>query len=149
MINAGVPALPPGPHLRWYDNVGRRYSPDLVIQFIYGAMAVSMDSEIGGYVDEDGYLIPKNTTLATRIRAHAKQFATVFYAWVIWNRLDLGAISSKEGGREVLGAGRELIRVELDARVLRCGRGGGPGGPPIRRGSVFVHDGERSPTPLS
>jgi len=40
LINAGVPSLPPYPQLRWFKERGRDFAPDLVVQFIYGSMAV-------------------------------------------------------------------------------------------------------------
>jgi hypothetical protein len=107
VVNAGVPSLAPGPHLRWYDRVGRSWSPDLVIQFIYGSMAVRSDAGAPPSVDETGHLIEAGATLGYRIRQQAKRSATVFYAWVVWLQLDR-LLGSAPGASPVLGAGREM-----------------------------------------
>ena len=107
IIDAGVPSLPPGPHLRWYDRVGRAYKPDLVIQFIYGSMAIRRDPPVPLSVDERGYLAQEGATLEYRIRQQAKRAATVFYAWVLWLQLDR-LLDPTPGASPVLGAGREM-----------------------------------------
>ena len=112
IINAGVPSMPPAPQLVWYQNVGREYEPDLVIQFIYGSMAVSNDSIAHANVTGEGYLVPKQNSLSRRIRARAKKFATVFYAWVVWTKLDsMRSSGEDEDDGAVLGAGRALSSV--------------------------------------
>ena len=45
IINAGVPAMPVAPQLTWFERVGKDYAPDLVIQFVYGSMAIPNISE--------------------------------------------------------------------------------------------------------
>jgi len=114
VINAGVPSLPPAPHLRWYREVGRGYAPDLVIQFIYGSMLVGNDPVPDASVDERGHLVPRNLTWAQRTRTRAKEFATVFYAWVLWTKFDAMIDNrDEEPGSTVLGAGRELVSASV------------------------------------
>lgn len=106
IVNAGVPSLPASPHLRWYEAVGRDYRPDLVVQFVYGSMAIGGDAEAGGSVTEDGYLVFSDLNLRYRVREQAKRVATVFYAWAVWARWS--ALSDDTNDRSVQGAGREL-----------------------------------------
>ena len=106
VINAGVDSMPPRPQLRWYRAVGSRYSPDLVVQLIYGSMAVDSRIEAPYRVADDFYLIPTDSTRLQRTIAELKKSATVFYAWVIWNRI-LERTGHSGDGR-VVGAGREL-----------------------------------------
>jgi hypothetical protein len=112
ILNAGVPSLSAAPHLRWYDHVGRAYQPDLVIWFIYGSMAIPNDPTMNVVADEDGYLVPRDSTPMLRVRAQAKKFATVFYGWMLWTKLDaIRESSSESAGGAVLGAGREMKLV--------------------------------------
>jgi hypothetical protein len=109
VVNAGVPSLPPGPGLRWFDHVGSGLHPDLVIQFVYGSMAVPDAERINGSVDEDGYLVPADASTARLVRERVKKLATVFYGWVLWTRFEtLRAGDQAAPSGEVLGAGREL-----------------------------------------
>jgi hypothetical protein len=41
IINAGIPAMPVAPQLAWFEQVGQRHEPDLVIQLVYGSMALN------------------------------------------------------------------------------------------------------------
>ena len=87
VINAGVPALPPGPQLSWYEQAGKGYHPDLVVQFIYGSMAVSNTRETGVHVDAEGYLVRDSPALFGRSVGWAKQSALIFYGWTLSQRL--------------------------------------------------------------
>ena len=118
VVNAGVPSMPAAPHLRWFEAVGRDYDPDLVVQFIYGSMVVPNRPQPDARVDDEGYLIPKDYRLGRRVRAQLKKFATVFYGWVLWTRLDSLLQEEQEAdGGAVLGAGRELATaVDFDPR---------------------------------
>jgi hypothetical protein len=108
VLNAGVNSLPPRPGLRWFEHVGSAYRPDLVIQLVYGSMAVPSSERLAASVDEAGHLIAADATLGRRVRERVKRLATVFYAWVFWTRLDALRGDGAVGGGEVLGAGREL-----------------------------------------
>src|SRR5262245_4209647 len=57
IINAGIPAMPVAPQLVWLEHVGVTYTPDLVIQFVYGSMAISGSVERFADVDDRGYLV--------------------------------------------------------------------------------------------
>lgn len=107
VVNAGVNSMPPAPHLEWYRHVGSRYRPDLVIQFIYASLRVPNRKQVDVRVDERGYLIQSDQSALQRARAYAKNFATVFYAWVLSTRFSSGPEVEGEPA-EVLGAGREL-----------------------------------------
>lgn len=103
VINHGVPNLPPANNLNWFRQVGRAYGPDLVIQFMYGSMAVSGRPEqrqIRG-----GYLVSADATLRQRAAALAKNSAIVFYGWTIATKL---RSASGPGDGRIEGAGREL-----------------------------------------
>jgi hypothetical protein len=112
LINAGVPSLPPAPGLRWFEHVGSELRPDLVIQFLYGSMAVTDDERINGSVDADGYLVPEDTSTSKRVRSQIKKLATVFYGWLLWTRLDALRGDTPDGDGRVLGAGREMKQAE-------------------------------------
>src|SRR5262249_45669207 len=60
VINAGIPAMPVRPQLAWFERAGKDYMPDLVIQFVYGSMAIPNISEPQAAVDENGYLVSPN-----------------------------------------------------------------------------------------
>ena len=107
VINAGVPSLPAAPQLNWFRNVGRNFAPNLVIQFVYGSMAVNNRANPGAVVTEDGYLVPKDQSRGRELRSTLKKFATVFYSWVIYTQLS-GSGDAEGSSREVLGAGREM-----------------------------------------
>ncbi len=106
LINAGVPAMYAGPQLNWYKHEGARYRPDLVLQFVYGSMAVNADSRQRFAVDKFGYITEQNLPPDQIWRARLKKFASVFYIWKIWteiqNRLD--PVHTKT----VAGAGRAM-----------------------------------------
>jgi hypothetical protein len=109
ILNAGVPSLGATAQLVWFDHVGSAYRPDLVIQFIYGSMAVGRDAGPAYRVTDDGYLVPRDVSFGQELRQRLKQLATVFYGWVIYARVQsaLGGEAAPER-QEVLGAGRKL-----------------------------------------
>jgi hypothetical protein len=111
LIDAGVPSLQPAPQLNWYEHVGKKYQPNLVIQFTYGSMAEPSDPPSNYAADANGYLIDRNMSAGQRWRERAKQFATVFYGWMLWTDFDAW-LHAKSGShsRAVLGAGRHLIQ---------------------------------------
>lgn len=106
IVNAGVPAAAPANQLKWFENYGQRYSPDLVIQFVYGGMWVSDAVDNHTRVDEKGYLISGNQNFRVRARSFLKNFAVVHYGWVAYTSIKSGATSSE--GKPVVGAGRDL-----------------------------------------
>jgi hypothetical protein len=107
LIDAGVPAMYAAPQLNWYQHVGKTYQPDLVIQFVYGSMAVSSNATPTFAVDPSGHVTEKGTTAAQRWRQRAKQLATIFYGWMLWTELD-ARFSAPAQNKAVVGAGREL-----------------------------------------
>lgn len=108
VVNAGIPAMPLAPQLAWFEQVGQRYESDLVIQFVYGSM---MNVSGPPYsVNDEGYLVSFNADGGWRWRERFKNFATVFYGWVLWTKLNTAhsPLQPEEKGGAVLGAGREM-----------------------------------------
>jgi hypothetical protein len=106
IIDAGVPAMPPAPQLTWFEQVGKDYAPDLVIQFVYASMAYKNDTEPFAAVNDDGYLVPLH---ANTWRESFKKLATVFYGWMLWTNFNFGSsVRSGEQSDAVLGTGREI-----------------------------------------
>jgi hypothetical protein len=105
IINAGIPAMPIVSQLAWFEQVGKDYEPDFVIQFVYGSMAIGSVLEYLE-VDDQGYLVG-NSTASERWRARLKKIATVFYSWELWTSI------SRWWGPPVavLGAGRQIAAV--------------------------------------
>ena len=81
LINAGIPSMPVAPQLAWFERVGKRYAPDLVIQFVYGSMAIPNISQPPVTVDDKGYLVSMDVPAGLYWRERLKKFATVFYGW--------------------------------------------------------------------
>lgn len=115
VINTGVPAMPPAPQLNWYRHVGRKYQPDLVLQFVYGSMAVSGNPASNFVVDDSGHLKATGLSTAQRWRERAKQLATVFYGWVLWTQID-ARLSPKPDAQNnaAIGEGKELRQKAFD-----------------------------------
>jgi len=107
LINAGVPSLGAAADLNWYAHRGRQYEPDLVIQLIYGSMAVESKLNTEFEVNAAGYLVPKDETTARRLQATFKQSAIVFYGWLAYAKLR-AAWQQEPPAEGVLGAGREI-----------------------------------------
>lgn len=123
LINASVPSLEAQRLMNWYRHVGSRYSPDLVIQLLYGSMAVPEPTDVA--VNEDGYLVRRNVSTMRKLQAKMKQSAIVFYSWVVYTRLTSSAGQEESGGK-VAGAGRELEQIEefdLDDPRIRYSMG--------------------------
>jgi len=110
IINAGIPAMPVAPQLVWLEHVGIAYTPDLVIQFVYGSMAISGSVERFANVDDKGHLVSISADPSWLRREWLKRSATVFYGWMLWAKFDEVRRPSHPGeiGHRVLGAGREL-----------------------------------------
>lgn len=111
LINAGVPAMPVSQQLPWFEYVGKRYSPDLVIQFVYGSMAIPDISQPLAAVDDQGYLASMDRSASFRWRECLKKSATVFYGWSLWAMFD--RLRSPPRSHPVLGAGREMVMPAL------------------------------------
>lgn len=127
LIDAGVPAMYAAPQRIWYEHVGKKYQPDLVIQFVYGSMAVSGSTAPRFVVDGSGHLTEKALTAAQRWRERVKQLATVFYGWMVWTELDTRLSASSTANNVVIGAGRELHQTSRFD----------PGGPEERDATQF------------
>jgi hypothetical protein len=121
VINAGVSSMPPVPQLRWLEGEGLRYSPDLVVQLVYGSMAVDTASDPGIRVDAQGRLVHRDATVVDHARGVLRRSAIVFYTWFLSVRLR-GALAGDAAGGDVEGAGRSLIlhdRFDPEAPSLR------------------------------
>jgi len=103
LVNAGVNSLGIAAQLKWLEAVGLEYQPDLVLQLVYGSMAVNTNAEGDSVANEDGYLVPKHYALAHRLRDQLKKSALFFYGWVIYTR----TLAARQTGG-VQGAGRPL-----------------------------------------
>jgi lysophospholipase L1-like esterase len=115
VINAGVPAIPPLNQLNWFDGPGQRYSPDLVVQFIYGAMSVGNEMDTDIEVNNEGYLVARNETFAQKMQRQLKKAAVVYYGWVVSITIS-PAVGRLSKNKQVLGAGRKLEeQTEFDA----------------------------------
>ena len=90
IINAGVPSLFPANNLEWYQQVGRRYRPDLVIQLIHWKMGVSNSVSEKFSVTDDGYLVPSHPSMGRWVKDRAKKFGVVYYPWSIFMKLRSG-----------------------------------------------------------
>jgi hypothetical protein len=111
VINAGVPSLGPLAGLRWYRQRGREFAPDLVIQFIYGSMAIDARGHDNYAVNDAGYLVPRRVDRWRKLQHTLKQSAIVFYGWVAYTRIrELTGEEALPSG--VQGAGRELAEQE-------------------------------------
>lgn len=87
IINAGVPSMFPANNLDWYQQVGKRYRPDLVIQLIHWKMGVSNRLSEKFSVTDDGYLVPSHPSRGRRVKDIVKKFGIVFYPWSIFVKL--------------------------------------------------------------
>ena len=111
LINAGVPALANLNQLRWYEGEGREYAPDLLLQFVYGSMAIPPTEP--QEVTDDGYLVRKGG-LKKALMSRAKNSAIIFYGWTLWMRAGDLLHEEPETG-EIAGAGRAMqVRSSFD-----------------------------------
>ncbi|MCC7084070.1 MAG: hypothetical protein IT427_03575 [Pirellulales bacterium] len=108
VLNAGVPCLGPVQELNWYQHEGKKFEPDLVIQFVYGSTVVPSGGEWNSVeVDDNGFLIKKNATTKQRIVGYAKNSALVYYLWQAAIHAE-SWFDQPQGGAKVEGAGREM-----------------------------------------
>lgn len=110
LINEGVPGLIPIKNLSWYNEEGRKYKPDLVIQFVYGSLNVYADEDAIPYVNDEGALIPRRKSALRSLMPWAKKSATVFYGWMAF--LQLRSAFFSDDADSIQGAGRELASYE-------------------------------------
>jgi hypothetical protein len=108
VINAGVPSLGPVQGLNWFRHVGEKFEPDLVIQFIYGSMAVNSTGNWNNVeVNEQGHLIRKDATTRQRLVGYAKNSALVYYGWQAATRI-WSLFHEPKSGDRIEGVGREM-----------------------------------------
>jgi hypothetical protein len=87
ILNLGTPAQPIGAQLCWFQHIGYRYKPDMILQTIYGYPNViesccSKPSEIP--VVKRGYLYHHEPTLKLNCINLSKNSAIVFYGWYFY-----------------------------------------------------------------
>lgn len=109
VLNAGVPALGTFPQQDWFEQIGRNYEPDLVIQFVYGMMTIHEPNQ-SLEVNDQGYLISRNVGWKTRILKRAKRFGIVFYGYLLYQGLSRSGTTGESS--EIEGAGQKMIPVE-------------------------------------
>jgi SGNH hydrolase-like domain, acetyltransferase AlgX len=109
LINAGIPGMPMAPQVVWFEAVGRRYAPDLVIQFVYGSVAISSSSHPSVAVDDESYLVAKGVPSGLWWRERLKKSAAVFYGWLLLSMFDRSFSHPDGQSNAVLGAGREML----------------------------------------
>jgi hypothetical protein len=108
VINAGVPSLGLVQGLNWYRHVGKKFEPDLVIQFNTGSMQVDSSGRWNNVeVDERGYLIRKDATTKMRWIGYAKNSALVYYGWQAATRIT-SLFHEPKSGDKIEGTGREM-----------------------------------------
>lgn len=106
VLNHGVPSLPAANGLEWFRNIGKGYSPNLVIQFVYGSLEESAKPETSVIV-ENGHLVLANSDMQQRIWAYAKNSATVFYSGIIVGLIYKSICRDDQHG-SIAGAGRDM-----------------------------------------
>jgi hypothetical protein len=106
VLNHGVPHLPPANGLEWFNSIGKEYEPDLVIQFIYGSLAVRAKPATSVDV-RNGYIVLATSGFRDKVWAYAKNSATVFYSGVLITLFQKSIYRQDEEGR-IEGAGRDM-----------------------------------------
>ena len=106
VLNHGVPALPAANQLEWFRQIGKDYSPDLVIHFVYGSFEVSSHPD-RSIIVENGRLLPLGVSSKDILWSYAKNSATVFYTGIIIGKISKIADAAGQD-RRIEGAGREL-----------------------------------------
>ena len=106
VLNHGVPAHPPANDLEWFNYVGKYYSPDLAIQFVYGSLEVSAEPDTS-VVIRNGYAVLANPGVRDMIWAYAKNSATVFYSGIIIGQIHKLIFRGDPEGK-IEGAGRDM-----------------------------------------
>ncbi|HEY5627661.1 MAG TPA: hypothetical protein VIR79_06925 [Nitrospira sp.] len=106
VLNHGVPALPAANQLEWFRKVGKHYSPDLVIHFVYGSLETSSHPDRSLTVT-NGQLLPSGASPVEFMWGYAKNSATIFYTGILVGQIGKAAGLSGQG-RRIEGAGRAL-----------------------------------------
>jgi len=110
IMNLGTPAQPINYQLCWLQAIGYKYSPDMIIQTVYGnpgAIPARCDIPIDHPTVHNGYLYRSNDTLRIKILNIVKNSAIVFYGWYIYQFM----ISRDDNH---VGLGTELYESGLD-----------------------------------
>ena len=121
-INIGTPAQGILAQLRWFREEGYRYSPDVVVQVVYGSPFLfgAMEQESlptlhdqietfqSPFFVEDGFLVGKNTSLLDRVIGHGKKSAIVFFTFLLKNALFSGTDDMFEGTGRVIRRNEKL-----------------------------------------
>ncbi len=119
-VNMGTPAQGILAQLKWFREEGYRYSPDVVVQVVYGspflfgavdepslpALVEQIETFESPFIVDDGYLVERNTSSLDRMIGYGKKSAVVFYAFLLKN----AAFSATDNTIE--GAGRVIRRIE-------------------------------------
>lgn len=113
VINAGVPSLGSFLQEKWFDQIGRKYEPDLVIQFVYGMMTVHEPRQTF-VVNDQGYLISPDANWKTRFKKRAKRLGIVFYGYLFYQGLTQSNTNGESA--EIEGAGQKMIPVGTFSR---------------------------------
>jgi hypothetical protein len=106
VLNHGVPGLPAANELEWLKQVGKGYSPDLVVHFTYGSLEVSPKPETNVAV-RNGMVVQTNAGIKELVWGYAKNAATVFYAGIVMSRISK-AVSKDASAMRIEGAGKEM-----------------------------------------
>jgi hypothetical protein len=106
VLNHGVPGLPGANELEWLKEVGKDYSPNLVIHFVYGSLEVSPMPD-NSQIVRSGHVIAADTEGNGSIWRYAKNSATVFYVGIIISQ-SYKIVFGKLPHGTIEGAGREM-----------------------------------------
>ena len=110
IMNLGTPAQPINYQLCWLQKIGYKYSPDMIIQTVYGDPRV-VPSRCHMPIDpptiHNGYLYTPSSPLRVKILSIVKNSAIVFYGWYIYQYM----VSSDDKN---VGLGTELYESKLD-----------------------------------
>ena len=109
VINMGTPAQPPDQQLCWYMKEGYKYTPDLIVQALYGDPMTKMPSVCGELNCPSivgGYIVRGDlTSLELQVISKLKQSAITYYLWRGW------VTARAKGESDINGPGQELYSV--------------------------------------
>jgi acetyltransferase AlgX (SGNH hydrolase-like protein) len=111
VLNHGVPALPAANQLEWFQQVGKNYSPDLVIHFVYGSLEVSPQPD-QALIVTNGMLQPVGLSTKDILWGYSKNSATVFYTGIIMGQISK-VVGAAGQGSHIEGSGRELHNASV------------------------------------
>jgi len=110
IINLGTPAQPINYQLCWLQEIGYKYSPDMIIQTVYGNPGVipsGCQIPKDPPVVQDGYLYHSNFAFKIRILSKLMNSAVVFSGWYIYQFV----ISRNDNN---VGLGTELYESRIE-----------------------------------